>query len=135
VEAKVVRHYDEHVDSWLQRLNEEAIRGVAVAAGRALHEDDIFDAQTMAALTRRIIEEAYAAGNCVIVGRGAQCILENKPSVYHVFISAPLRERMHRLQARLEPGADAAERIRVVDSDRALYVQQTFGRNWCDCQL
>ncbi|MFP5204210.1 MAG: AAA family ATPase, partial [Acidobacteriota bacterium] len=94
VESRVVRHYDEHVDSWLRRLNEEAIRGVAVAAGRPILEEDIFDAQRMAALTRRIIEEARTAGNCVIVGRGAQCILENKPDVFHVFIYASLRERM-----------------------------------------
>lgn len=135
VESRVVRHYDEHVDSWLRRLNEEAIRGVAVAAGRPILEEDIFDAQRMAALTRRIIEEARTAGNCVIVGRGAQCILENKPDVFHVFIYASLRERMHRLQTRLEPGAPLAERIRAIDTERARYLHQTFGKNWCDHHL
>ena len=34
VESHVVRHYDERVDSWLRRLNEEALRGVAMATGR-----------------------------------------------------------------------------------------------------
>ena len=135
VDSKVVRHYDEHVDSWLQRLNEEAVRGVAMAAGRPFNEEDIFDAQAMVDLTRRIIEEAYAAGNCVIVGRGAQCILEHKADVFHVFVSASLRDRMHRLKRRLEPGADIALRIRSVDSERAKYLHQTFGRNWCDHRL
>lgn len=135
VDSKVVRRYDEHVDSWLRRLNEEAVRGVAVASGRPLNEEDIFDAHAMAELARRIIGEAYAAGNCVIVGRGAQCILEHKADVFHVFISASLRDRMHRLNTRLEPGADIALRIRSVDSERAKYIQQLFGKNWCDHRL
>ena len=135
VDSHVVKHYDERVDSWLRRINEEAIRGVALAAGRPLAESDIFDAHTMADRTRNIIEEAYAAGNCVIVGRGAQCILRHKPDVFHVFVYAPMRERMERLKKRLEPGADVEQRLRTVDGDRAKYLHLQFGRNWCDPHL
>ncbi len=135
VDSKIVRHYDERVDSWLRRMNEEAVRGVAMAAGRPFNDEDIFDAHVMAALTRKIIEEAYASGNCVIVGRGAQCILEHKPDVFHVFVYAALRDRMHRLKSRLEPGADIALRIRTVDAERAKYLHQSFDRDWCDHRL
>jgi CMP/dCMP kinase len=135
VESRVVKHYDEHVDSWLRRVNEEAIRGVALAAGRPLAEEDIFDARAMADRTRNIMEEAYAAGNCVIVGRGAQCILQHKRDVFHVFVYAPLRERVERLKKRLEPGANVEQRLRTVDGDRARYLRQQFGRSWCDQHL
>jgi CMP/dCMP kinase len=135
VESKVVRQYDERVDSWLRRLNEEAVRGVAMAAGRPFNEEDIFDARVMGQLTRRIIEEAYASGNCVIVGRGAQCILEHKADVFHAFVYASLRDRMHRLKSRLEADVDIASRIRKVDTERARYLQQSFNRNWCDHRL
>lgn len=135
VDSKVVRHYDERVDSWLRRINEEAIRGVAVASGRPLGERDLFDAYTMTELTREIIEEAHSGGNCVIVGRGAQCILQYKPDAFHVFIYAPLRERVRRLKKRLEPGADVEQRIRSVDEERAKYLHQRFGKNWCDLHL
>lgn len=135
VDSKIVRHYDERVDSWLRRLNEDAVRGIAVAAGRPFNEEDIFDARLMGQLTRKIIEEAYASGNCVIVGRGAQCILEHKPDAFHVFVYAALRDRMHRLKNRLEAGADIALRIRTVDAERARYLHQTFGRDWCDHRL
>lgn len=135
VDSKVVRHYDERVDSWLRRMNEEAVRGVAMAAGRPFNEEDIFDARVMVELTRKIIEEAYASGNCVIVGRGAQCILEHKPDVFHAFVYASLRDRMHRLKSRLEPNADIGARIRTVDTERAKYLRQTFDRNWCDHRL
>lgn len=135
VDSRVVKHYDERVDSWLRRVNQEAIRGVALAAGRPLDENDIFDAHSMTDLTRRIIEEAYAAGDCVIVGRGAQCILRHKHDAFHVFVYAPLRERVERLKKRLEPGADVEQRLRAVDGDRAKYLQLQFGRHWCDPHL
>lgn len=135
VDSRVVRHYDEHADSWLRRMNEQAMRGVAMAAGGGMDDDEFFDAQTMVQLTRRIIEEAYAAGDCVIVGRGAQCILQHKPDAFHTFIYAPLRERMRRLKTRLEPDADIGERIRKVDGERARYLQRTFGANWCNHHL
>jgi cytidylate kinase len=134
VDSHVVRRYDEHVDSWLRRINEQAVRGVAMAAG-PLGDNEIFDAHTMAQLSRRIIEEAYAAGNCVIVGRGAQCILQHKLDAYHVFVYAPLRERVERLKKRLEPGANVEQRLRTVDGERARYLQQRYSRSWCDPHL
>jgi cytidylate kinase len=135
VESRVVKHYDERVDSWLRRVNEEAIRGVALAAGRPLAEEDIFDAHAMADRTRNIIEEVYAAGSCVIVGRGAQCMLHHKDDAFHVFVYAPLRERIERLKKRLEPGANVEQRLRTVDGERAKYLRQQFGRHWCDPHL
>jgi CMP/dCMP kinase len=135
VESRVVKHYDERVDSWLRRVNEEAIRGVALAAGRPLAEEDIFDAHAMVDRTRNIIEEAYAAGNCVIVGRGAQCILQHKRDAFHVFVYAPLRERIERLEKRLEKGIDVEQRLRTVDGERAKYLHRQFGRHWCDPHL
>ena len=135
VDSKVVRRYDEHVDSWLRRINEEAVRGVAMAAGQPLEEDEIFDAHAMNEMSQRTIEQAYEAGNCVIVGRGAQCILRHKPDVFHVFVYAPLKERILRLKKRLEPGADIEQRLRKVDGERAKYLRQLFGQDWCSHQL
>jgi cytidylate kinase len=81
-------------------------------------------------ITQKVVEEAYAEGNCVIVGRGAQCILQHKPDAYHVFIYAPYRERIERLRKRLEPGANVEQRIRKVDEERAKYLQEYFGKCW-----
>src|SRR6185369_2125286 len=89
VDANVVSRFDEHVEGWLARMNRQAMRGAAMAAGVALEEEHCFDADVMADLTRQIVEQAYADGNCVIVGRGAQCILQSKADVFHVFVYAP----------------------------------------------
>ena len=135
VDKKVVRHYDEHVDSWLRRINQQAMRSAALAAGLELGEDSVFDAEEMVKLTQKILEEAYAEGNCVIVGRGSQCVLQHKPDVFHTFVYAPYRERILRLRGRLEKGANVEQRIRTVDEERAKYLQQYFGKSWCNLHL
>jgi cytidylate kinase len=135
VHPSVVQKYDEHVASWLSRINQQAMRSAALAAGLELRENSVFDAEETVKLTANIVEEAYREGNCVIVGRGAQCILQHKPDVYHVFIYAPLRERVQRLHRRLERGADVEQRIRTVDGERARYLQQYWGKSWCNPHL
>jgi cytidylate kinase len=135
VEKSVVRHYDEHVDSWLRRINQQAMRSAALAAGLELAEGSVFDAEQMVKLTQKIVEQAYSEGNCVIVGRGSQCILQHKPDVYHAFVYAPLKERIMRLLKRLEKGANVEQRIRTVDGERAKYLQQYFGKSWCNIHL
>ena len=130
VDTKVVRHYDEHVDSWLRRINQQAMRSAALAAGLELGDNSVFDAEEMVKISQKIIEKAHSDGSCVIVGRGAQCVLQNKPDVYHVFVYAPYKERVLRLRSRLEKGANIEQRIRTVDEERAKYLQEYFGKNW-----
>jgi len=135
VEKSVVRHYDEHVDSWLRRINQQAMRSAALAAGLELGEGSVFDAEQMVKLTQKIVEQAYSEGNCVIVGRGSQCILQHKPDVFRVFVYAPHKERILRLRKRLEKCANVEQRIRTVDEERAKYLQQYFGKSWCNIHL
>jgi cytidylate kinase len=135
VDPKVVRRYDEHVESWLRRLNQQAMRGAALAAGIELAGNAVFDADEMVKISQKIIEEAWTEGNCVIVGRGSQCVLQHKPDVYHAFIYACLKERILRLKERLGPGVDVEQRTRTVDAERAKYLQEYYGKNWCNMHL
>jgi len=130
VDAKVVRHYDEHIDSWLRRINQQAMRSAALAAGIELAENSVFDAAEMVKISRKIIEEAQAEGNCVIVGRASQCVLQHKPDVFHVFVYAPYKERVARLNLRLEKGAYPEQRMRQVDEERSRYLFQYYGSRW-----
>jgi cytidylate kinase len=135
VDKNVVRHYDEHVDSWLRRINQQAMRSAALAAGIELGENAVFDAEEMVKISQKIVEKAYTDGNCVIVGRGSQCILQHKPDVFHAFVYAPYKERILRLRSRLEKGANVETRVRTVDEERAKYLQQYFGKCWTNPHL
>ena len=101
-----------------------------MAAGVALKEENCFDPDVMTDLTKQIIEHAYADGKCVIVGRGAQCVLQTKADVFHVFVYAPFRVKVHRLRSRLEPGANIEQRMHKVDTERAHYLRLRFGKEW-----
>jgi cytidylate kinase len=135
VDKKVVRQFDEHVDTWLQRLNRRTMRSAVLAAGLELRDGAVFNPDEMTKLTEKIIEQGYAEGNCVIVGRGAQCILRHKQDAYHVFVYASRRERILRLRKRLEPSADVEEHLGKMDGERARYVQERFGKCWTDPHL
>ena len=135
VDSSVVRHYDEHVVSWLRRINQQAMRSAALAAGLELGDNAVFDAEETVKVSRKIIEQAYAEGNCVIVGRGSQCVLQHKPDVCHVFVYAPCKERIERLRHRLDKGVNAEQRMRAVDEERAKYLRQYFGKEWNDPHL
>jgi cytidylate kinase len=135
VDPRVVKYFDERAESWLGRMNRHAMRGAALAAGVVPEDEHCFDADVMIELTRRIINQAHHDGKCVIVGRGAQCILQEKPDAFHVFVYAPYDERVSRLRERLGPGVNIEERIRDVDGERARYLRQTFHEDWANPHL
>jgi len=135
VDPHVVQRYDEHVESWLRRLNQQAMRSAALAAGLELRDNAVFDAEEMVKISRKVIEQAYTEGNCVIVGRGSQCVLQHKPEAFHVFVYAPHKDRILRLRARLPKGTDVEQRIRSVDAERAKYLQEYYGKYWLNPHL
>ena len=135
VDSRLVSHYDERLEPWLSRVNRNVVRAGAALAIGVVMEKDCFDANIMAELTSKVVAQAYAEGNCVIVGRGAQCILQSRPDAFHVFVYAPNGDRKHRLRARLDPPVKIDERIRAVDAERAHYLQTRFGKAWTDPHL
>ena len=135
VDAKVVKRYDEHVQSWFRRLNQQAMRGAALAAGIELADNAVFDAEEMVRISQKVIEEAWTEGNTVIVGRGSQCVLQHKADVFHAFVYAPCKERLERLQERLEKGINTEQKMKAIDAERAKYLQEYFGKNWLNPHL
>jgi len=135
VDPELAQEYDERVDSWLHRASRRglwhgAFEGVATVTGL-----EVFDAEAMAALGRHLITEAHSRGNCVIVGRGAQCVLQDQKDVLHVFIYAPWRERTARIRRRLTAAADVEHLIRLTYQQRAYFIRMYFGCNWNDPHL
>jgi cytidylate kinase len=121
VDPQLVRRFDERVDSWVHRVGRRALTYGAFEGVAVLPETAIFDAETLALLAREAIEHAWQAGKCVIVGRGAQCILQERPDVFHLFLYAPLGSRA--ANARLQEA-------RAADERRARYIQLNFGQEW-----
>ena len=87
--------------------------------------------ERMADVTRRIIEEAVARGNAVLVGRGAQSVLARRAGVLHVFCYAPRDALVRRVaeRRRISP-AEAEKVVDETNKQRDHYVRSTFKRSW-----
>lgn len=89
--------------------------------------DAIKEAQDM------VIHKIAERGSCVIVGRGADCILKDRTDVFHVFVYASMEHRVKRVQ-RHEGVTGQEERIRRElahkDRSRATYYRYFTNREW-----
>src|SRR5664280_1356397 len=99
---------DEQVDPWLHRIT-RPLWGKGGDGISAVTPVDLFDADAAAALAKVAILEAYCLGNCVIVGRGSQCVLQTRRDVFHAFVYARWADRLCRVHARVPPGTDVNE--------------------------
>jgi cytidylate kinase len=82
-------------------------------------------------VTRRIIDEATARGPCVLVGRGAQCVLAEREDALHVFCYAPRAALVAETARRLHVDAKTAERtVDDTNRQREQYVKKHWGRDW-----
>ena len=94
------------------------------------------DEARCANLVRTAILAAYKAGDAVIVGRGGQAVLHNKPDVFHVRVQAPLEDRIRRVQRNQAIDHDQAQDlIRRYDEISAHYLNSLFGIEWDDLSL
>ena len=135
VESAIVQAYDERVGSWVDQLMRALYKGALFEGVSSPTAADFFDGETMAAFARRVIQEAAAIGNCVIIGRGGQCILQDREDVLHVFIHAPWRERVERVRKRVAAGVDVEGTIREIDRQRATFISRYFQQDWKDPHL
>ena len=82
-------------------------------------------------VTKRVMEEAVAHGNAVLVGRGAQSVLADRPDALHVFCYA--RKAFLVDYAVQHRGVDPARAEHEVDQrnkQREQYVKRHWGRDW-----
>jgi cytidylate kinase len=132
VEPEVAEKVDERLDPWFNRLAEVFWKSPGLRGYMGGPVPNWFDAEVAAQLTCRIIKEAAEIGDCVIVGRGSQCILQQREDAFHVFIYAPRRQRLERLLRRDARLSKAEEEKKLVaeDATRAAYVRDHYGEDW-----
>jgi cytidylate kinase len=130
VSASEVQAREERTPSLVERL----ASALAVASPELLPpptEQLPPSEERLADVTRRIIEEAVARGNAVLVGRGAQSVLARRAGVLHVFCYAPRDALVRRVaeHRRVSP-AEAEKIVDEINKQREQYVRTTFKRSW-----
>lgn len=132
--AEVVRAHEECVDPWFHRIMRALWRG-GFEGAVARPEDEAWDSEAIAKLWHRVIVEAAEIGDCVTVGRGGQCLLQKRKEAFHVFVYAPMRDKVERLRDREPAGTDLAAAARDRDRRRAEYIRYHFNQEWTNPHL
>lgn len=107
-------------------------KGEVIAPGKSgfISEENLFNYQAM------VIKQIAVEGSCVIVGRCADYVLRDDPSVVRVFIYAD-EEACIKNAADVKGITDRREAIKTIastDKERAAYYKAHTGREWIDAR-
>jgi hypothetical protein len=127
----VVEVREERTDPLYYRLFKSFLRGSYEGSINA-PKLNLVDSETILRITRRVVEHAAESGNCVIVGRGSQQFLKQRPDTLRLFLYAPKEDKVRRLLARGKDEKEAEELVDTVDGERGDFIRKYFKTEWPD---
>lgn len=133
VNPNLVKRCDERIDPWFYRFGKAIWFG---SLERLPGDPDVFDSERMVDFIRSYLAEQASNGRCVVLGRGAACMLAKAPGAFHVFVYASLARRIRFIEEQFPEHAQDAEReIAATDRRRAEYIRRFHQREWDDRRL
>src|SRR6202451_3881935 len=127
----VVEGREERTDPLYYRLFKSFLRGSYEGSLNA-HKLKLVDSECILKFTEQVVQHAAKTGNSVIVGRGSQQFLKDRPDTLRVFLYAPRKDKVRRLLARGKSEAEAQELMDSVERERADFIQKYFHVEWPD---
>src|ERR1700686_3454748 len=121
----VVQQREERTDPLYYRLIKSFMRGSYEGSLNA-PKLNLVDSENILKITQRVVLHAASKGDCVIVGRGSQLFLSNRPDAFRVFLYAPREDKVRRLLSRGKSERDAQELVDTVDRERAGFIEKYF---------
>jgi cytidylate kinase len=125
----VVEVREERTDPLYYRLFKSFLRGSYEGSINA-HKLNLVDSESILKFTQRVVEHAAKSGNSVIVGRGSQHFLRDRPDTLRVFLYAPRETKVRRLLARGKSEKEAEQLVDTVDRERVDFIQKYFHLEW-----
>lgn len=95
----------------------------------------VVDPDHIAELSAILIREAAKLGQCVIVGRGARCVLRERKDAFHVFVYGSRQEKLKRVQNRYPPHTECEATLDEFDRIRAAYIRRYYRCDWANRHL
>ena len=95
-----------------------------------LPDADVVDADRLIHLTQQVLEQAAAAGKCVIVGRAAVYFLRERADTFCVFLYAPREIKYQRVLAEVKNEVEARHLIDTVDQERSAFIRHYYKADW-----
>jgi cytidylate kinase len=126
---EAVEHREERRDPLYYRLFKSFLRG-SYEGSVGAQKLNLVDSETILKMTQKVIEHAAKRGQSVIVGRGSQYFLRDRPDALRIFLYADRDSKIARLMTKGKSQAEAEELVDHVDLDRADYIRKYFGVDW-----
>jgi len=127
--SEEIEKHGERIDPLYYRLLKSFVRGSFEGNLNVPHMQ-IADAEGIRRVAEQLVMEAANEGHAVIVGRGSAYYLRDRPDCFHIFIYAPLEEKVRRLRQAGKSEKEAIQLADTVDRDRAEFIKQYFGIDW-----
>lgn len=127
-QSSAVEEREEHTDPLYYRL----IRSFAAGSYEGSSIAPVFrlDADSIVRISERVVLQAAAAGNCIIVGRGSQHFLRNRTDTLRFFLYGSRADKVRRLTSEGRAQADAEESVDRIDDERADFIKTYFHADW-----
>jgi cytidylate kinase len=125
---------DEHAIAWWERVM-KGFRQGGPESYTGEGSELAVDRDTVQIFTAHIIQEAAKVGNCVIIGRSAQCVLRHHPHVLRMLVYAPFHEKIARMKLRHPHERDMPALLRRIDSERLHYARYYYDCDSADPRL
>jgi cytidylate kinase len=123
-------HLDERVPALVEKV------GLALAAASpefGLVAPPAADDRLLAEEIRHVLESMASAGGFVVLGRGGQAALHDRPDAVHLLLVGDLPDRVARvMRSQALSEGQARDACRRVDAERAGYVRRFYGVDIAD---
>lgn len=123
-----VEEREERTDPLFYRL----IKSFAIGSYEGANIAPVYslDANSILTISERVVFQAAAVGNCVIVGRGSQHFLADRADTLRFFLYASREDKVRRLMSEGRSQADAEELVDRIDKERADFIKTYFHAEW-----
>jgi cytidylate kinase len=80
-------------------------------------------------LLEKIINQIADKDNCIIIGRGGQYILKNRPDTYHILLTADKEDRIEFMRVNYKLEHNQAVQVVQAEDKRRLNLYRKFGKS------
>ncbi|MGA9390968.1 MAG: cytidylate kinase-like family protein [Candidatus Sulfotelmatobacter sp.] len=127
-EQSAIEKREERQDPLYYRLLKSFVLGSYEGSRGAPVE--ALDADSIVRISERVVEDAAASGNCVIVGRGSQHFLRSRDDTLRFFLYSSREEKISRLISQGNSERDSETLVDTVDRERAAFIKRYFHAEW-----
>ncbi len=124
-----VKRREERRDPFYYRLLKSFTLG-SYEGNSSVYPVETLDADSIVKTSKRVVEEAAAGGDCIIVGRGSQHFLRDRDDALRFFLYGSKEAKIRRLISEGRDEAYAQMLVDTVDRERAAFIRNYFHADW-----